>query len=102
MDDQASEPRHYTRQPWWVIPLAAVVVALLPLLKFGKFYAFTRKSGLSLLEGFLFMGAAGAVGASILVISSHIRSSFWSHTVLVAGILLVAVMVSAVSVLLAM
>ena len=31
------QPRHWTREPWWVIPLAGAVAALLPLLKYRRF-----------------------------------------------------------------
>ena len=79
----------FSREPWWVVPLAGVVAALLPLLKYGRLQR--NVPGIGLVEAMSIAGGLGLLASAILVARSHVRSAFWSNVVLWLGILVVGV-----------
>jgi hypothetical protein len=83
-----SEPRHFSREPLWLVPLAASVAALLPLLQYSRFRR--NVPGVGLAEAMLTAGGLGALASAALVARSHVRSVFWSNVVLWLGILTAA------------
>lgn len=86
--------KHFTREPWWVIPLSAAVVATLPVWRYADVQrANTTALGLPALVGAF--AAAGAAASSVLVLRSHIRSPFWANVALIAGMVVIALTVSA-------
>jgi hypothetical protein len=87
--EKDSGPSHYTKQPWWLIPLGGIVVALLPLLKFGRFQRADLDVSLSV--AMLTAGVLGMAAAAVLVVRSHIRSNLGANLVLWIGILFVAI-----------
>lgn len=90
--DKAPELRHFTREPWWVVALAGVVMALFPLWKYGRVQELMP--GVSLPLRMALFGGMGVVGSSILVARSYVRSPFWSNVVLWLGIFVIAAGVS--------
>ena len=93
------EPRHYTREPWWVVPLAGIILGLLPVLKYSEFQR-RNTTGLSLPVLMLGSGSLGVLAAVPLVVRSHIRSAFWSNVVLWIGVVIAATVASVVVLLL--
>ena len=91
-------PEHFTRQPWWLVPLGGLVAALLPLFKYGKFQQ--KVPGIGLAEAMATAGCLGLLGAGVLVARSHIRSVGWANTVLWGGMVLAALGFSILSVML--
>lgn len=89
-----SPQKHFTREPWWVIPLAAAVMAIVPIWKYFDVQRVnTTHLSLPVLVGAFAL--AGAAGSSILVFRSHIRSRFWSNFALLAGMIVIALAVCA-------
>lgn len=89
-------PRHFTKEPWWVVPLAGGIAALLPLVKYGQFRR--AELGIGLVETMLTLGLLGVVASALLVVRSRIRSSVWSNVVLWLGIVIIAIGVCFVSI----
>ena len=92
-NEPPSPNKHYTREPWWVVLVAAGVMAILPLWKYRSF----QRANLTGLGLPVLMGASAAFGAVVglvLVMRSHIRSPFWSNVLLTGGIVLIAIGVS--------
>ena len=87
--DVDKEGRHFSREPWWVIPLGGFAAALLPLLKYGRLQQ--ALPGTDLGSAMMTAGCLGAVASAILVARSHVRDPFCSNVVLWLGILVVAV-----------
>lgn len=81
------EPRHFSREPWWVVPIAGVIAALCPLLKYGQL----QRQGIGIVEAMTAAGGLGMLAATILVARSHVRSPFWSGVVLCLGILVAGI-----------
>lgn len=86
--DEPRPPKHYTKEPWWVVPLGGAAAALVPLIRRGHFER--SNLGVGLPEATLPLGVLGTVAAALLVARSHIRSVAWSNVVLWLGILLIA------------
>ena len=84
------EPKHYTREPWWVVLVGGVAVPVVMLWKgpdklVQMHYKFPDRS----IAGMMFMGMMGGMlGAGILVARTHVRDVFWCNVVLWVGILL--------------
>jgi hypothetical protein len=91
-DGANPEPRHLSREPWWVIPLSGAVTALLPLLKYGRFQR--AVPGVGLVEAMSLAGTLGLLASTVLVARSHVRTPVWSNVVLWLGILVVGIGVS--------
>ena len=87
-------PKHYTREPLWVIPLAALITGLLPVIKFYALLDMFGQLGVFAVLG-LFAGA-GALAATLLVIRSYIRSAFWAGCFLWFSMLFMALIICAV------
>ena len=96
--DASPVPEHFTRQPWWLVPLGGLVTALLPVLKYGKFQQ--KIPGIGLGEAMATAGCLGLFGAGILVARSHLRSVVWANVILWGGMVLVALGFSILSVML--
>ena len=66
--------RHFTREPWWVVVVATVATAILPIWKAGQFrQAFP---GVGMIQGMCMWGAMGFVASTVLVLRSRVRSPF--------------------------
>ena len=89
MDEERLVPRHYTREPWWVVAVAAVVMAVLPILDIDGAWGLFGQAGFLGTIG-IFAGL-GAAGAGLLVLRSHIRSVFWAGCLLWLGMVVIAV-----------
>ena len=96
--DATTDPKHFSREPWWMVPVGGLIAALLPLAKYQHFQR--RLPGIGLREAMLTAGCLGAAAAAVLVVRSHVRSIFWSNVVLWVGILLVTIGVCILSVML--
>jgi len=88
-------PTHFTREPWWVVFVAAVVLGLMPLWKYFSVQR-ANTTGLSLPVLMAGFAALGAIAGAILVARSHVRSVFWSNVVLWLGILVAAIGIASV------
>lgn len=83
-------PRHFTREPLWVIPLSGLVAGVLPLLRYGSFRA--RFPELALWQGMGIAFVLGVMAATVLVASSYVRSLAWSRVVFCVGLLVVTLL----------
>jgi hypothetical protein len=88
--------RHFTREPWWVVPLAGLIAGALPLIKWTG--SSGPETGIGVLAEMGMMAALGMLAAALLLARSYIKSAFWSNVVLWLGILVIALGVCAVSV----
>jgi len=86
--DELQQPKHFTREPWWVVPIGGIAAGLLPLIKYGRFKQ--ANLGVGLAEAMITAGLLGSAAAALLVARSHIRSVGWSNLVLWLGILVIA------------
>lgn len=86
-------PRHFSRDPWWVIPLAGVLAALMPLWRHHSLES--ALPGIGLAEAMSVSGGLGLLASSLLVLRSHVRSPFWAGVVLWMGILIIGLGISA-------
>jgi len=92
--DSSPIPKHYTREPLWVIPLAALITGLLPIIRFYELLDMYGQLGVFAVLG-LFAGL-GALAATLLVIRSYILSAFWAGCILWFSMLLMALTICAV------
>ena len=92
--DEQPRPKHFTKEPWWLVPVGGAIAALLPLIRYAKFATL----GVSLSQGMLLTGLLGTAASALLVARSHIRSVFWSNIVLSLGIVVIALGVCLISV----
>jgi hypothetical protein len=89
-NESTSPEKHYTREPWWVVLVAAAIMAVVPLWKYQSIQRINT-IGLSLPVVMCVSAALGAAAAIPLVIRSHVNSPFWSNVALTGGILLIAI-----------
>lgn len=85
--------RHFSRDPWWVVPLAGAIAALLPLWRYGSLQSYLP--GIGLAEAMAVSGGLGLLASALLVFRSHVSSPFWASVVLWLGILIAGLGVSA-------
>lgn len=89
---------HFTREPWWVVVVATVATAILPIWKAGQFrQAFP---GVGMIQGMCMWGAMGFVASTVLVLRSRVRSPFWANFLLWSGILAIVLGICFLSLLL--
>lgn len=96
-DSANSKTSHFTREPWWLVPLAGLVVAALTLWKFNDLQY--RMPNISLTVALITAAGLGSAGAAVLVLRSHVRSVFWSNVILWFGIVTTAMGICVVSIL---
>jgi hypothetical protein len=91
-EDEAApnEPRHYTREPLWVIPLSGLLAGLAPVVKYGSFRA--KFPELALWQGMGIAFGLGILAATVLTASSYVRSLAWSRVVFCVGLLVVTLL----------
>jgi hypothetical protein len=88
--------RHFTREPWRLVPLAGLLAGGLPLIKWTE--PARAQTGFGMLAEMGMMAALGMLAAALLLARSSIKSVFRSNLVLWLGILVIALGVCAVSV----
>jgi hypothetical protein len=89
---------HYTREPWWVVPLAGAVTAMLPIWKYASLQS--HLPGIGLFQAMLTAGGLGTAAATMLVARSWIRSAILAEFCLWIGILVIALGVCVLSLML--
>jgi hypothetical protein len=93
MESDSNKPRHYTKQPLWIIPLAGLVILLIALARFGDVLRLASDSNMHPAFAFLSLAGLGMAAAIPLVLASWVKNRFLSGLMLWGGIFVVAILI---------